>query len=44
MYTRILDNRPWKNPGEKTSATDLDFIIVAAENMEISYKSIRSSL
>jgi hypothetical protein len=40
MYTSILDNRPWKNLGEKTSATYLEIFIIPKENIEISYNKI----
>jgi hypothetical protein len=33
----FLDNRPWKNPGGKTSAADLRVSIIMQENIEISY-------
>jgi hypothetical protein len=41
MYTsNFWTIRPWKNPGGKTSAADLDFIIIEQENIEISYNKI----
>ena len=41
MYTsNFWTIRPWKNVGGKTNATDLDFIIIEQENIEISYNKI----
>jgi hypothetical protein len=41
MYTSNFGTiRPWKNSGGKTSAADLDFIIIEQENIEISYNKI----
>jgi hypothetical protein len=41
MYTSNFRTiRPWENLGGKTCATDLDFIIIEQENIEISYNKI----
>jgi hypothetical protein len=44
MYTsNFWTIHPWKNPRGKTSAADLDFIIIEQENIEISYNKIGPS-
>jgi hypothetical protein len=35
-----LDNSPWKNPGGKASATDLEIFIIQQENIEIFLQKI----
>jgi len=35
-----LDIHPWKNPGGKTNAADLEIFIIQQENIEISYNKI----